>query len=48
MDAIKHYNQKDQRHFQKEELSVEALVRSIRDEASLWRMAGASFPFDPG
>jgi hypothetical protein len=30
------------------ELSVADLVRTIRDEATLWKLAGASFPFDPG
>jgi hypothetical protein len=42
------WRERNRRIFQKEELSVVALVRRIRDEASLWRMAGASFPFDPG
>jgi hypothetical protein len=32
----------------KEELSVVALVCRIHDEVFLWRMAGASFPSDPG
>jgi hypothetical protein len=42
------WRERNRHIFQKEELSVVALVRRIRDEASLWRMAGASFPFDPG
>jgi hypothetical protein len=38
----------NRRIFQKEELSVAALVCRIHDEASLWNLAGASIPFDPG
>jgi hypothetical protein len=34
--------------FQKEEISVAALVSRIREEAKLWEMTGAYFPFDPG
>jgi hypothetical protein len=29
-------------------MSIVSLVRRIRDEATMWKLAGASFPFDPG
>jgi mannosylglycoprotein endo-beta-mannosidase len=42
------WRERNRRIFQHEELSVVALVRRIRDEATIWKLAGASFPFDPG
>jgi hypothetical protein len=42
------WRERNRRVFQHEELSIVALVRRIRDEASCWKLAGASFPFDPG
>jgi mannosylglycoprotein endo-beta-mannosidase len=42
------WRERNRRIFQHEELSVEALVVRIRDEAALWNMAGANIPFDPG
>ena len=42
------WRERNTRVFQKEELSVEALVSRIHDEAILWNLAGASIPFDPG
>jgi hypothetical protein len=42
------WKERNRRIFQHEGLSVVALVRRIRDEATLWKLAGASFPFDPG
>ncbi|XP_071681789.1 uncharacterized protein [Lolium perenne] len=42
------WQERNRRIFQKEELSVEALIVRIRDEAALWNMAGAKIPFDPG
>jgi hypothetical protein len=42
------WRERNRRIFQNEELSVVALVRRIRDETTLWKLAGASFPFDPG
>jgi hypothetical protein len=41
------WRERNRRVFQHEELSIVALVRRIRDEASCWKLAGASFPFDP-
>ena len=40
--------ERNRRIFQREELSVDLLVRRIRDEAVLWNVAGAVIPFDPG
>jgi hypothetical protein len=42
------WRERNRRIFLNEELLVVALVRRIRDEATLWKPAGASFPFDPG
>jgi hypothetical protein len=42
------WRERNRRIFEREALSVVALVRRIRDEASCWKLAGASFPFDPG
>ena len=40
--------ERNRRVFQRKELSVDLLVRRIRDEAVLWNVAGAVIPFDPG
>ena len=42
------WRERNRRIFQREELSVAALVAKVRDEAMLWNVAGASIPFDPG
>ena len=39
---------RERRIFQKEEMSVQGLVSRIHEEATLWNMAGAKIPFDPG
>jgi hypothetical protein len=48
LGSWKIWRERNRRVFKKEELSVADLVRRIRDEATLWKLAGASFPFDPG
>jgi hypothetical protein len=42
------WRERNRRIFQQEELSIQGLLVRIRDEATLWNMAGASIPFDPG
>jgi hypothetical protein len=42
------WREQNRRIFQNEKLSVVALVRRIHDEATLWRLERASYPFDPG
>ena len=40
--------ERNRRIFQKVELSAQALMSRIREEATLWNVAGATIPFDPG
>jgi hypothetical protein len=47
LSSWKIWRERNRRIFQHEELSVVALVRRIRDEATIRNLAGASFPFDP-
>lgn len=42
------WKERNRRIFKKEELPVEALLSKIREEISLWNLAGANIPFDPG
>jgi mannosylglycoprotein endo-beta-mannosidase len=42
------WRERNRRIFENKELSVEALLVRIQDEAALWNMAGATIPFDPG
>lgn len=48
LSAWEIWRERNRRVFDKVELPVVDLVRRIRDEAAMWKLAGASFPFDPG
>ncbi|KAI4975347.1 hypothetical protein ZWY2020_048954 [Hordeum vulgare] len=40
--------ERNRRIFQKKELSINALLTRIRDEAAAWKLAGCPIVFDPG
>jgi hypothetical protein len=42
------WKERNRRTFQQEAMSLDGFVRRLREEITLWNLAGAGIPFDPG